>query len=99
MPSSWFNDPMKATSGRLPAGPEWTFELKWDGMRRQAGIHQGRVELRSASGRNVTTHFPELHSLGHDLGLDVALDGQDITLLPYRDRRRLLSEAIPDGPS
>ena len=43
--------PMKATSGTLPAGDAWTYEVKWDGMRALGFIDGGRLRLQSEIGR------------------------------------------------
>ncbi len=67
---------MKAVAGTLPTGDGWAFELKWDGMRLHASIADEVVELRSGSGRVVTSSFPELEPLGRHLGIDAVLDGE-----------------------
>ena len=70
---------MLATPGDLPAGPEWLFEVKWDGMRLLAEVVDGAVRLSSRSERDVTAHFPELHGLPA-LAPDVLLDGEVVLL-------------------
>jgi bifunctional non-homologous end joining protein LigD len=70
---------MLATPGALPDGPEWLFEVKWDGMRLLAEAVDGRVRLTSRSGRDVTAHFPELAELPR-LAPDVVLDGEVVLL-------------------
>jgi bifunctional non-homologous end joining protein LigD len=70
---------MLATPGDLPTGPGWVYEVKWDGMRLLADVSDGRVELRSRSGRDVTANFPELASLT-ELAPDVLLDGEVVLL-------------------
>jgi len=70
---------MLATPGDLPTGPGWVYEVKWDGMRLLADVADGRVELRSRSGRDVTANFPELAGLV-DLAPDVLLDGEVVLL-------------------
>ena len=67
---------MKAVAGTMPDGEGWAFELKWDGMRLQTSICDGTIELRSGSGRMVTSSFPELEPLGEFLGVDAVLDGE-----------------------
>src|SRR5690606_13612619 len=63
----------------LPSGPEWLFEVKWDGMRLLADVADGRVRLTSRSERDVTASFPELAALT-DLVPDVLLDGEVVLL-------------------
>jgi bifunctional non-homologous end joining protein LigD len=70
---------MLATPGALPSGPEWLFEVKWDGMRLLADVADGRVRLSSRSERDVTANFPELAALT-DLVPDVLLDGEVVLL-------------------
>jgi bifunctional non-homologous end joining protein LigD len=70
---------MLATPGALPDGPEWLFEVKWDGMRLLADVADGRVRLTSRSERDVTANFPELAALT-DLAPDVLLDGEVVLL-------------------
>ena len=70
---------MLATPGALPDGPEWLFEVKWDGMRLLADVADGRVQLFSRSERDVTANFPELAELTN-LAPDVLLDGEVVLL-------------------
>jgi bifunctional non-homologous end joining protein LigD len=70
---------MLATPGDLPKGPDWLYEVKWDGMRLLAEVVDGVLTLRSRSGRDVTPNFPELAGLV-DLAPDVLLDGEVVLL-------------------
>jgi bifunctional non-homologous end joining protein LigD len=73
--------PMLATkSTRVPTGPEWLHEVKWDGMRVLVEIHDGRLRLWSRNEKDVTVTFPELHGLA-DLGREVLLDGEVVAFL------------------
>lgn len=68
---------MKATSGELPLGDEWWYEIKWDGMRLIVTVSGTEVTLTSANGKDATASYPELLGLGADLGVDFAtLDGE-----------------------
>ncbi|MFT7601338.1 MAG: bifunctional non-homologous end joining protein LigD [Acidimicrobiales bacterium] len=71
-----FIAPMKAVIGSLPTDEGWATELKWDGMRLQVAITDGTLTARSSSGRDVTSHFPELADLPTSIGTDVVLDGE-----------------------
>lgn len=63
--------PMKAVLGDGlphddPEDPQWTYELKWDGMRVLAYVDPGAdppVRLESSNQRDVTASFPELAAL------------------------------------
>ncbi len=75
---------MLAVSGSLPVGPEWAYELKWDGVRAIAVCGDGSVRLFARSGAEVTKAYPELAGLAaalHDAGLqDAVLDGEVVQL-------------------
>src|SRR5215213_4295483 len=47
-------------SDRIPTGPEWIHELKWDGYRIIARREGGRVCLWSRTGRNWSDAFPSI---------------------------------------
>lgn len=47
------------TAGKIPEGPEWRYEPKWDGFRCIA-FRDGDVELQSKSGQPLTRYFPEM---------------------------------------
>lgn len=69
--------PMKATAGDLPEGPDWVYEVKWDGMRAIVTVEWGAVTLTSANGKDATNSFPELEGVGGAVGgRDVVLDGE-----------------------
>jgi ATP-dependent DNA ligase len=53
--------PMEALSvDRIPVGPDWQYEPKWDGFRCLAFRDDEEVVLQSTSGRAMTRYFPEL---------------------------------------
>lgn len=69
--------PMKATAGDLPVGEDWTYEVKWDGMRALAFVEDGRLRVQSANERDVTVSWPELAGLPDALPASaVLLDGE-----------------------
>jgi bifunctional non-homologous end joining protein LigD len=50
--------PMLATlADRVPTGPGWLFEVKWDGYRAIAYLRGGDVELRSRGDQDLTERF------------------------------------------
>lgn len=69
---------MLATSGELPTGTGWSYELKLDGIRALLEVDDvGRVTIHTRNGNNVTTTFPELAQLAGALGGNRALlDGE-----------------------
>jgi bifunctional non-homologous end joining protein LigD len=74
--------PMLASTGTvIPGGPEWTHEIKWDGMRVLADVADGRLRLSSRNENDVTTSFPELSTLaGPGMPDDMLLDGEVVVL-------------------
>ncbi len=60
-------------------GARWAYEVKWDGMRVLADIHDGSIRLHSRTERDITVSFPELAALAaaHP---DVLLDGEIVVL-------------------
>lgn len=79
---------MKAASGDLPSGPDWVFELKWDGMRILADIRESNsskdgsheIKLFSGNGIEATERFPELRGLGDAVAVPAVLDGEVVAI-------------------
>lgn len=68
---------MKATSGDLPVGAGWGYEVKWDGMRALVFVEDGSVRVQSYNERDVTASWPELAGLAEALPVRTALlDGE-----------------------
>ncbi len=83
---SWPIAPMKATTGRLPHGPNWTFEPKWDGHRAIVRVRRGpdgshSVDAVSSSGQPRAERWPWLAEIADSVDVDVGevvLDGEVI---------------------
>lgn len=73
-----------ATSNDVPVGDEWSYELKWDGMRIVALLDDAGVRLQSSNGKDVTNAFPELGALNEVLvGFEsLILDGEVVAMSP-----------------
>jgi bifunctional non-homologous end joining protein LigD len=71
--------PAERVGGLPEDGATWAYEVKWDGMRVLAHVHEGRLRLTSRRGNDVTVAFPELAGLAaaHP---DVLLDGEVVVL-------------------
>lgn len=68
---------MKATSGDLPTGEGWAFEVKWDGMRALCFVDGPALRVQSYNERDVTASWPELAGLPDALPVTTAiLDGE-----------------------
>jgi bifunctional non-homologous end joining protein LigD len=72
--------PMLASRGdHVPLGPEWTHEVKWDGIRALVEVADGRVRIWSRNENDITAAWPELQALGA-LDHAVLLDGEIVAL-------------------
>lgn len=79
--------PMLATlAAKLPTGPGWCFESKWDGVRAVAFIDGPRIRLTSRNRLDITHRYPEivmgLAALmgGAAAGRRAILDGEIVAL-------------------
>ena len=73
-------------ASELPAGAEWAFEVKWDGMRALVAV-DAAVRVHSRHGHDHTAAFPELAALKSLAGrAKVVLDGELVCLDPTTGR-------------
>lgn len=74
--------PMLATPVDRPfSGPDWLFELKYDGVRALVRRSKGEVSVQGRSGRDETARYPELQELAQQLDAeDCLLDGEIVAL-------------------
>ncbi|MGV8966163.1 MAG: non-homologous end-joining DNA ligase [Cellulomonas sp.] len=68
-----------ADTAGLPTGPEWVFEVKWDGVRLLADTGGDGLRLLSRSERDVTVAYPELSGLAEIQG--ALLDGEVVAMV------------------
>jgi bifunctional non-homologous end joining protein LigD len=62
-------------------GPEWLFEIKWDGYRAIAFIDKGKLRLTSRNQNDLTGRYPDLRDLPNSVkGKSVILDGEVVAL-------------------
>lgn len=80
MPSEIY--PMLATPIVEPFdGPDWLFEIKWDGYRAVAFMENGKVRLVSRNQNELTQRYPELKDLPKSFKAKTAiLDGEVVAL-------------------
>src|SRR5579864_7746892 len=65
----------------LPTGPDWTYEVKWDGYRAQAIKRLASVTLSSRNMKNITRQFPGVAKAVGGLNVsDAVLDGEIVAL-------------------
>jgi ATP-dependent DNA ligase len=103
--------PMEALlAERLPDGPGWQYEPKWDGFRCIAVRDGGEVELWSKSGKPLGRYFPEIVAMFGRLGAKrfvidgellivkadaIAFDALQLRLHPAESRVRKLAAETP----
>jgi bifunctional non-homologous end joining protein LigD len=77
-----FVEPMKALlAQQLPTGPEWLYEIKFDGVRAIALKQRTGVSLISRAGNDLTARFPGLAANLRKLPAQTAvLDGEIVAL-------------------
>ncbi|MCZ4092387.1 hypothetical protein O3W52_20645 [Ensifer psoraleae] len=64
-----------------PKGPDWAFEVKWDGYRLSIHIEPGRVRVITRGGHDWTERFPSIADDARRLALKTAiLDGEAVVL-------------------
>jgi bifunctional non-homologous end joining protein LigD len=64
----------------LPAGPEWEYELKFDGYRAIGFKTRGLVHLMSRNGKDFSQRFRTLVRALEALLDDTAIDGEVVAL-------------------
>jgi bifunctional non-homologous end joining protein LigD len=72
-----FVEPMLSLAvAKLPEGPEWAYEVKFDGYRALGLKTDGRVQLLSRNRRNFTTRFASIARALEALPDDAVIDGE-----------------------
>jgi len=81
-PMPWTIRPMLATSIEKPFdGPDWLFEIKWDGYRAIAFIEGGKIRLVSRNQNDLTSQYHELVDLPRFVRAKTAvLDGEIVAV-------------------
>jgi DNA ligase D-like protein (predicted ligase) len=65
---------------KLPDGPEWLYELKYDGYRAIAFKTAGKVFLRSRNDNDFTARYPTISAALAKLPNDTVVDGEVVAL-------------------
>ena len=78
VPSTRDLEPMLATPATTPpAGEDWAFEIKWDGVRALAFADAAGLKVCSRRGEDATHRYPELTAMAKALeGHEAVLDGE-----------------------
>jgi bifunctional non-homologous end joining protein LigD len=54
-------EPMQSENSiTVPAGDDFVYELKWDGIRAFISLEEGQLKITSRNHRDITSQFPEL---------------------------------------
>lgn len=70
---------LASKADRVPPGPQWLHEVKWDGVRVLVDVRDGTVRMTSRNDNDVTPAWPELSD--PPLGArDLLVDGEVIAL-------------------
>ncbi len=65
----------------VPAGPDWLYEVKWDGYRLAIHIEPKGVRIITRGGHDWTHRFPAIADAAGNLGVTTAiLDGEAVVL-------------------
>jgi bifunctional non-homologous end joining protein LigD len=60
-----------------PTGPDWAYEIKWDGYRLAVHIEPKGVRIITRGGHDWTHRFPTIAEAARNLGVSTAiLDGE-----------------------
>lgn len=64
-----------------PSGPDWIYEIKWDGYRVAVHIEPNAVRIITRGGHDWTDRFPAIAAAARKLGVGAAiLDGEAVVL-------------------
>ena len=77
-----FIPPMKAMLVKtLPEGPEWIYEVKWDGYRALASKHGNNIQLLSLNCKSLASDFPTVVADVRAINANTALlDGEVVAI-------------------
>jgi ATP-dependent DNA ligase len=78
---------------KLPTGPDWVYEPKWDGFRCVLFKRGPSIRLQSRNGRDLARSFPEVSAALHGLP-ECVLDGELVAAKEGRQDFELLLERL-----
>ncbi len=67
-------------SKEIPSNEEYSFEIKWDGIRAMISIDDKKIIIRSRSGQDITAKFPEIANPKNCRASTAILDGELVCL-------------------
>ncbi len=80
--------PMLAELGKgaPPAGDDWVYEIKWDGVRAICFIESGKLRMISRKGNAIDKQYPEVSILPHQIRARQAIVDGEIAALDAQGR-------------
>jgi bifunctional non-homologous end joining protein LigD len=92
---------MAVSAGALPSGPEWSYEVKWDGYRAQGVKNGPTISLASRNLRNITKQYPSVVRAMAGVRANAAVLDGEIVAIDGRGRPsfQALHHASLDGLS
>ena len=95
-----FVEPMLSLAvAKLPEGPEWTYELKFDGYRALGLKSDGRVQLLSRNRKNFTERFASIARALESLPDETVIDGEIVAYgADGRPSFNVLQNRLSDKP-
>jgi bifunctional non-homologous end joining protein LigD len=69
-----------------PEGPDWLYEVKWDGYRLAVHIDSKGVRLITRSGQDWTHRFPRIAAAARNLGVNSAIFDSEAVILDEESR-------------
>ena len=63
-----------------PSGPDWAFEIKWDGYRLAVHVEPTGVRILTRGGHDWTERFPAIAGAALEIGHTIILDGEAVVL-------------------
>ncbi|MFD2613792.1 ATP-dependent DNA ligase [Paenibacillus gansuensis] len=80
-------DPMKPIlQETIPAGPEWGYQLKWDGVRLLSRVQDGQADLYSRTLLSKNSVYPEVARRLSSVPGQLILDGEAVVFDPVLQR-------------
>jgi ATP-dependent DNA ligase len=65
---------------KLPEGPDWVYELKFDGYRALAIKSGGKVQLRSRNDNDFNARYPDIVKALASMPDETVIDGEVVAL-------------------